>query len=86
MTNPIEQGRLAEEVINNPVYQDAFALIEQELFNQWQASKCKDERETLHQTAQLLKKLNVSLNQTMLNGKVDLAVWQKKNMMEKLFS
>jgi hypothetical protein len=84
MTDTIEQGRLAEEIINNPVYQDAFAGIERELYTQWQASGSKDERETLHQTACLLKKLKLSLNETMLNGRVDLKVWQKKSMMERL--
>ena len=85
MRDELDNGRLADEIISNPVYQEAYELIEQEIFSQWKLSKDKAERECLHQTSQLLHRLKVSLNQTMLNGKVELKVWQKKNMLEKLF-
>lgn len=66
----VERGRRAEEVLNNDVYADSYALIEQELTRLWRESRDKDEREQLHQLLRMLDKARNVLESTMRSGKV----------------
>lgn len=66
----VERGRRAEEVLNNDVYAESYALIEQELVRLWRESRDKNEREDLHKLLRMLEKARNVLESTMRSGKV----------------
>lgn len=66
----VDRGRKAEEVLNNPVYADAYTRIEQEITRKWRESRDKEEREQLHQLLRMLDKARTVLESTMRSGKV----------------
>lgn len=66
----VDRGRHAEAVLNNPVYAESYALIEQEITNKWRDSRDKDEREQLHQLLRMLGKARTLLEATMRSGQV----------------
>ena len=68
-----ERGRLAQEVMDNPVYADAYAQIEQEILTKWRESRDKDEREQLHQLLLMLAKVQKTLEAVMRSGKLSSA-------------
>jgi hypothetical protein len=74
----VERGRLAEDILANPVYQDSFAMIEQEITRKWRESRDKDEREHLHLALRMLDKSRQVLEATMRTGKVALSELQRK--------
>lgn len=65
-----ERGRLALDVLNNTVYAEAYAQIEEEITRKWRDSRDKDEREQLHQLLLMLTKVQRALETTMRSGKV----------------
>lgn len=65
-----DRGRMASEVLDNPVYAESYALVEQELTKKWLASRDAHEREQLHQLAKALKACRTVLESTMRSGKV----------------
>lgn len=65
-----ERGRLASEVLANPVYTEAYGLIEQGIINRWRDSKDKDEREQLHKLLGLLAQVRRVMEATMRSGEV----------------
>jgi len=65
-----ERGRLADDVLRNPVYVQSYGLIEQELMRKWRDSRDKDEREQLHQLIRMLDKARNVLESTMRSGKL----------------
>ena len=67
------RGDLARQVIENEVYADAYALIEQEITHSWQESRNPAEREELHRALRSLKKVQAVLQSTMDSGKVAAA-------------
>ncbi|MDB5541975.1 MAG: hypothetical protein JWQ89_3702 [Devosia sp.] len=62
----------AKEVLDNEIYIEAFAAIEQELTDQWKSSPARDAegREKLWLMQALLGKIKVSLEATMASGTV----------------
>ncbi|MEF2156399.1 hypothetical protein V3390_09215 [Luteimonas sp. FXH3W] len=70
--NDIERGQLAEAVLKNEVFQDAFAQINTEVFNEWQREPNEAKRNELWQLMQATKRLQTLLTQAMNNGKVEL--------------
>ena len=44
-----ERGRQAQAVLENPVYAEAHAAIEQEVIKQWRDARNPQDREQLHQ-------------------------------------
>lgn len=81
----IDYGRLAKDVLDNPVYQDAFDRIKKELYSQWQNSENLQEREALHLSNKLLGKMQAVFKQAVMNGEVELRVWEhKKTLAEKI--
>lgn len=66
----VDRGRLAEEVLNNPVYQDAYATIEAEVIKTWRTSRNTEDREQLHKLLGLLEKVKSAMETTMRSGKL----------------
>lgn len=66
----LERGRLAAEVLANPVFRDALDRINQEIVTKWQAEREKDSREWLWALNQAAKRLEAVLNETMQTGQM----------------
>lgn len=73
-----QRGQLAEQVLKNPVYADAYGLIEKELVRLWRDSRDRDEREQLHQLQRMLGKVQTVLESTMRSGQVAASELQRK--------
>lgn len=65
-----DRGRLAKEVLDNPVYAEAYERIEKELIGKWRESRDKDEREHLHRLLRSLSKVRSIMEGVMNSGKV----------------
>ena len=65
-----DRGRLAEDVLANPVYQESYALIEQALIAKWRGADRPEVREELHKILGLLDKVQGLIESTMRSGKV----------------
>lgn len=65
-------GDRAKEVIENEVFVDAFAQIQNEVIEQWTNSPARDAegRERLWTYLQMLKRLQAQLQQTMESGQL----------------
>jgi hypothetical protein len=74
----LDRGRLADEVLRNPVYADSFALLEQEITRAWRASRDSREREQLHQLLMMLDKSKTLLESAMRSGKVAAKELERK--------
>lgn len=64
----VERGRLAEDVLNNQVYDESYGLIEKEIHSKWQNSRDKEDREHLHRLLMALLLIRSSLEATMRSG------------------
>lgn len=73
-----QRGQLARQVLENPVYAESYALIEQELTRLWRESRDASEREQLHQLLRMLDKARAVLERTMRDGKVAAKELQRK--------
>lgn len=73
-----ERGRLAEDVLNNRVYAESYALIETEFMALWRASRDRDEREDIHRALVMLDKARNVLETAMREGKIAKAEIQRK--------
>lgn len=76
-----ERGRMADDVLNNPVYAESYALIEREFMALWRASRDKDEREDIHRALLMLDKARNVLETAMREGKVAVSELQHKQTM-----
>ena len=76
LQNEAQRGELARQVLENEVYAEAYALIEQEIMRIWRDSKNQDEREELHRALRSLGKVRQVLEGTMNSGKVAAATLQ----------
>lgn len=65
-----DRGRMAQEVLDNPVYAESYALVEKELTSKWLESRDAHEREHLHRLAMALKATKTVMESTMRSGKV----------------
>lgn len=72
------RGRLASEVLENEVFQQAFTDIEQEVIRLWRDSRDAKDREHLHQLLMMLSKVRTVLESAMRSGKVATADLQRK--------
>ena len=82
----IYRANRAKEVLENETYIEAFALIEQELTEQWKSSPARDRdaRESLWLMQRLLGKLKVTLESTMDSGKLAVAeLTHKQTLIER---
>lgn len=66
----LERGRLAREVLENPVFQDAMSRIQQEIVTKWQGEKDGRSREWLWSMSQASKRLESVLIETMGSGQL----------------
>lgn len=64
----LDRGRLATEVIENPVYRDSMDQIRAEIVTKWQAEKDEGQREWLWALMQASKRLDQLLTETMNTG------------------
>lgn len=66
----LERGRLAGEVLDNPVFREAFAQIQQEIVTKWQGEKDDRQRDWLWSMSQACKRLESVLTEAMNSGLV----------------
>lgn len=66
----MKRGLLAESVLTNEVYTDAYDKIEQGILAQWRASTDKVEREELHKLLKLLDKVKGLTESVMRSGQI----------------
>lgn len=75
----IERGALADSVLNNRVFQESFAELEAKITTEWKQSKCPEEREKLHLSLLLMKRLESHLKSLVMNGEVAGKVVERRN-------
>lgn len=73
-----DRGRLASDVLDNPVYAEAHAAIEQEVIRQWRDARNPQDREQLHQLLLMHERAKAALEQVMRTGKLAQAELQRK--------
>lgn len=73
-----ERGRLAREVLDNPIYAEAHAAIEQEVIKQWREARNTQDREQLHQLLLMHAKAKTALESVMRTGQLAEAELQRK--------
>lgn len=73
-----ERGRLAEQVLENPVYVEAYESIEKELIRLWRESRDRDAREQSHQLLTMLDKVRTVMQATMRSGQVAAKELERK--------
>lgn len=69
-TEELENGRLAKEVLENPVFQAAWSQIQTEIVTKWQDEKDEEQREWLWSLRQASKRLESLLRTTMETGQM----------------
>ena len=74
----VERGRLAEAVLDNAVYRDAYTQIEQGILTRWRESKDAAEREELHRTLRLLDKVKTLTESVMRSGQIAAKELERK--------
>lgn len=79
-----QRGRLADEVLQNEVYAEAYSLIEQEVIQKWREARSPQDREQLHQMLQMLGKVRGALETVMRSGKVAEAEIQRRSLRDRL--
>lgn len=73
-----DRGRLASEVLENPIYAEAHAAIEQEVIRQWRDARSPQDREQLHQLLLMHARAKEALEQVMRTGLIASAELQRK--------
>lgn len=64
------RGKLAQDALDNPVYADAYATIENALIKRWRESTDAAEREECHKLLGLLGKVKAVTEGVMRAGKL----------------
>jgi DNA-binding MurR/RpiR family transcriptional regulator len=72
------RGRLAQDVLENPVYAESYGAIEQEIMAKWRDSRDPVEREELHRLLKMLAKARNVLESTMRTGQLAAAELERK--------
>ena len=81
----VERGRLAQAVLDNRVYAESYALIEQGLIRLWRDSREPPEREQAHQLLMMLDKVRNVMETTMRTGQVAQdAIIQKQTLAQRV--
>lgn len=73
-----DRGRLAQDVLDNPVYVESHAAIEQEVIRQWREARNPQDREQLHQLLLMHERAKAALESVMRTGKLAEAELQRK--------
>lgn len=74
----VQRGKLAQEVLDNPVYVESHAAIEQELIRQWREARDQQDREQLHQLLLMHERAKAAMEAVMRTGKLAEAELQRK--------
>lgn len=83
----VERGRLAQEVLKNPVYDDAYKKVEQGIIESWREARSQQDREQLHQMLMMLTKTRAAIESTMQSGQLAQAnITQKQNLLQRVGS
>lgn len=72
------RGKRAEEILNNEVYSQSYAMLETEVIGKWRESRNADDREQLHQFLMMLGKVQNALETVMRTGQVAQAEITRK--------
>lgn len=79
------RGKLASDVLDNPVYQDAYSTIEGALIKRWRESTDPAEREECHKLLGLLGKVKAVTEGVMRAGKLEESeLIRKRNFRDKV--
>lgn len=78
LTKDVERGQQAESVLQNPIYCEAYSLIEQGILKTWRESGDTAQREELHKVLKLLDKVRNLMESTMRSGKVAAKELERK--------
>lgn len=73
-----ERGQLAQAVLDNPVYAEAYGLLEKGINDRWRDSRDAADREELHRQLMALMLLRSQIESVMRSGKVALAELGRK--------
>ncbi len=65
-----ERGKLAEEVLANPIYAEAYETIENEVIRQWREARNPQDREQLHQFLLMLGRVQDAMKAVVRSGEV----------------
>lgn len=82
----LERGGRAKEILDNPIFNEAFELLEKEITEQWQQSPARDSegREKLFLMIGLTRKLKEIIVSTLETGKLaDLELTRQRTLMER---
>jgi len=78
VTHDVERGQQAETVLQNPIYCEAYSLIEKGILKKWQESADAEEREELHKLQKLLGKVRNLMESTMRSGQIAAKELERK--------
>lgn len=73
-----ERGQLAQAVLDNPVYAEAYGLLEKGITDRWRDSRDAADREELHRQLMALMLLKSQIESVMRSGKVAVAELGRK--------
>lgn len=85
----LHRARLAREVTDNPVYQEAFSSLKADLMRGWESSPARDTegREHLWLAVNLLGRIERHLQQVMETGRMaELQLQQERSRVDQLKS
>lgn len=68
-----ERGQLAQAILDNPVYAEAYGLLEKGITDRWRDSRDAADREELHRQLMALMLLKSQIESVMRSGKVAVA-------------
>lgn len=72
------RGKQAQEVIDNPIYAEAWAALEQGIISQWRAARNAADREQLHQLLLMHEQARTALESVMRTGEIATAELNRK--------
>ena len=80
LNNEVNRGELARQVTDNPVYREAFIMMNAQLMSDFQDTKFKqqDERDEIWRKMQTLNRFESFFEQLMENGKFADATLRQK--------
>ena len=78
LTDEAERGRMAQAVLDNPVYAEAYGLLEKGITDRWRDSRDAADREELHRQLMALLLLKSQIESVMRSGKVASAELGRK--------
>ena len=66
----VQRGKLAQEVLDNPIFIEAHEAIEQETIRLWREARNPEDREQLHQLLLMHAKAKAAMESVMRSGQV----------------